>query len=431
MFAALDFSSGTPVAIANNTLNTIEGCASICDNSGNLLFYTDGSTVWNKNQQVMPNGTGLLGGSSSTQAALIIPQPGTLLYYIFTTDETGGPNGLRYSVVDMTLQSGVGDVTQKNVLLLNNVTEKLTAVSDPSGSVYRVAAHEWGTDAFYVYTINASGLLASPVITNTGMVHSTSQIQNTYGQMKFSPDRSRIALAAGYLDTVEVFNFNFSASAPSNPVTLPMGFHVYGLEFSPDGCYLYITTYDPAGTLVQLDLSSGNAAAILASKTVLSIAPDTYALQLAPDDKIYVCKSWSAFLGVIHDPNLQGTACNYVDNGFDLDPNFNGVQSALGLPAFAQSYFGSEGHCPPTGTEEFFTVENNFIYPNPASATLYVPEDAAEAFVYNSTAQTMIHIKSIRSGIDIRMLPPGLYLLRVKYKNGKYFSARFVCTEVN
>src|SRR5689334_11643315 len=76
MQAGLDFNSGSPVPLNNGVINTTEGCSSIADANGNLLFYTDGSTIWNRNHVPMPNGTGLLGNSTTTQAGLIIKQPG-------------------------------------------------------------------------------------------------------------------------------------------------------------------------------------------------------------------------------------------------------------------------------------------------------------------------------------------------------------------
>jgi hypothetical protein len=367
VYAGLHFQSGGPVATPSTTLVTNEGCSSVSDGSGNLLFYTDGISVWNKLHTIMPNGSGLLGGSSSTQAALIVPQPGSnILYYVFTLDEIGGPNGFRYSIVDMSLQGGNGDITSiKNVLVQNNVTEKLTAVKQANGIDYWIAVHEWGTNAFCVYSLTAAGLQLAPVISNTGIVHTTAVIQNTYGQMKFSFCGDRLALAAGYLDTVEVFDFNNATGIVSNPISIPLFDHVYGVEFSGDQHFLYVSNYDPNGTLVQFDLTAGTVAAILASKTVLSLTSDIYALQMASDGKIYVCKSFSTFLGVINDPSIQGTGCNYVDNGIDLDPNFTGTTSALGLPGFVQSNFRTEINCSASAVSEFIKESELSIYPNP------------------------------------------------------------------
>jgi len=53
--AGLDFNSGVPVALLDGQLNTREGCATISDKNGNLLFYTDGITVWNRSHKIMQN----------------------------------------------------------------------------------------------------------------------------------------------------------------------------------------------------------------------------------------------------------------------------------------------------------------------------------------------------------------------------------------
>ena len=83
--AGLNFNTCIPSILTNGELNTHEGVATISDVMGNLLFYTDGITVWNKSHLVMANGTGLYGHPSSTQSAVIVPRPGsTTLYYVFT-----------------------------------------------------------------------------------------------------------------------------------------------------------------------------------------------------------------------------------------------------------------------------------------------------------------------------------------------------------
>ena len=38
----LNFSQGIPQILLNGQLATIEGCSTISDNNGNLIFYTDG-----------------------------------------------------------------------------------------------------------------------------------------------------------------------------------------------------------------------------------------------------------------------------------------------------------------------------------------------------------------------------------------------------
>ena len=99
-----DTNTGTvsPTNAADSTINTNEGCSSISDSNGNLLLYTDGRNVWDKNHQIMPSadynaGSGLLGDPSSTSSGLIVPRPGNPNhYYIFTVDEPHHNNAWAY-----------------------------------------------------------------------------------------------------------------------------------------------------------------------------------------------------------------------------------------------------------------------------------------------------------------------------------------------
>ena len=135
--AGLDFSGDTPLPLHNGQINTYEGCSTISDGAGNLLFYTDGMKVWNRTHMLMKNGTGLAGHPSSTQSGLIIKKPGSeTLYYVFSIDTKDywfevGSFALRYSVVDLSVENGLGEVINKNVLLHAESCEKLAALPVP------------------------------------------------------------------------------------------------------------------------------------------------------------------------------------------------------------------------------------------------------------------------------------------------------------
>lgn len=84
----LDFNSGSPVVLTDGQMNTLEGCATISNTAGQIFLYTDDVTVWDKNHQIMSNGTGLLGSLSSSQLAMIVPKPNSsTLCYVFTSDK--------------------------------------------------------------------------------------------------------------------------------------------------------------------------------------------------------------------------------------------------------------------------------------------------------------------------------------------------------
>ena len=80
--ASLEFNTaGTPVSFLNSAMVAPMGSASISDRQGNLLFYTDGETVWNRLHQVMQNGTAIGGNKLARQPAIIIPKPGSASRY--------------------------------------------------------------------------------------------------------------------------------------------------------------------------------------------------------------------------------------------------------------------------------------------------------------------------------------------------------------
>ncbi|MEO6166636.1 MAG: T9SS type A sorting domain-containing protein [Chitinophagales bacterium] len=433
VMAGLNFSTTIPTVLTDGTITTPEGTACMSDTAGNLLFYTDGITVWNSQHESMPNGTGLLAGSSSTQAALIAKQPGNdNLYYIFTTDEIGGPFGFRYSIVDINLENGLGDVIEKNILLESFVTEKLTAVTTFDGTKIWIVTHDWGTNTFYAHALTAFGVDTDPVISNTGIVHNTSAIQNTYGQMKFSSLGCKLAVAIGYQDTVEIFDFNISTGLISNPVTIPMPDHVYGLEFSPNAANLYVTCYNPMGTLVQFDLTQGSAEAIISSAIALTITPDLYALQLAVDGKIYIAKSYQPYLAIINDPDVNGSGCDLVENGIYLDPNYIGSLSALGFPNFVQSYFDvMHKGCDLATTDEELPAENQLsAFPNPAEdflsfSTTSFNAEPVNIFISDVTGRTQLSLNVTGSQsnvkVDVSLLEGGVYLLKAIQEDKVFF----------
>ncbi|MGL5890786.1 MAG: T9SS type B sorting domain-containing protein, partial [Bacteroidia bacterium] len=163
--AALNFNSGVPVSVPGSAISTVEGCASVSDAAGNLLFYTDGITIWNRNNQPLPGASGtLLGDTTSSNSVIIVPRPGsTVQYYVITADQGGyiTPNaGINYSLIDMTLNSGLGGLVTLNTLLLAPpATEKLAACLHANCTDYWVITHSMGNNQFQAFQLTASGFL--------------------------------------------------------------------------------------------------------------------------------------------------------------------------------------------------------------------------------------------------------------------------------
>ena len=257
---------GTVIPLSDGQLFTNEGCSTISDLNGNLLLYTDGKTVWDRNHVIMPNGVDLFGDPSSTQSGIIIPKPNSsTIFYIFTVDEPhhenaavypngftgayadpnsqnvplgddGFNNGFNYSVVDLSVigtNGSIGDVVSKNNPLITYNTdpfgdeikykcsEKITAISDLGTNSFWVVTHF--VDKFYAFKVDGTGVNTAPVITTIGSnIGLAGYRRNAIGYLKASPDGNKLAVAhqqngteignASFsTGTIELFDFNVSS----------------------------------------------------------------------------------------------------------------------------------------------------------------------------------------------------------------------------
>lgn len=138
----LDFNSNPPVLSRNSGIYAWESTASVSDAQGNVLFYTIGSRIWDRNGNEMPNANGLSGNGpvingipigSGRQSVQIIANPvDPHQYYVFVgSADQDVPGPVYYHLVDMRLNGGNGDVvpTQKNVMILPKGSTEYTAVA--------------------------------------------------------------------------------------------------------------------------------------------------------------------------------------------------------------------------------------------------------------------------------------------------------------
>ncbi|MCS6903823.1 MAG: S8 family serine peptidase [Bacteroidia bacterium] len=345
--AGINFLQGTPRIFYSRIL-TPAGCASISNENGALQFYTDGGVVYHAQHDTMPNGVDLHGGvHKGTQTSIIVPKPGSNnIYYIFTVDSFYNPRGLKYSIVDMSLNGGLGDVTAKNIPLHSPVQEKISAVKHANGCDYWVVVRDASGNKFRSYLVSSAGVSTNPVISSVDHNFPPLPYNNTLtqGQMKFSPDGKRLAIANFGAGRIVVYDFNTATGQVLNTYididlnSIPEG--PYGVEFSPDGKILYATAiYFTTRRVLQFNLQAGSSAAVTASRTVLAQATErTFrSMQLAADGKIYIARFRpnENYLAVINNPNVLGTGCNFVLDG----PNLNEAYALAGLPNFVQSFF--------------------------------------------------------------------------------------------
>ncbi|MES2680017.1 MAG: T9SS type A sorting domain-containing protein [Bacteroidota bacterium] len=329
-YAALDFMNTPPTILASSNMSVVEGCASIANAAGNLLFYTNGVSVWNQANAVMANGTNLSGSLTPTQSSIIIKQPGSSnIYYIFTVGGTTVTPGLCYSIVNMTLAAGMGSVTTKNaVLYAPACKEKLTATLHCNRNDVWIVAVEAGTNNFRSYLLTATGIAANPPVSVAGP-------NSTYftGCMKISPNGRKLGNVTP-TGNVELYDFDNATGFLTNQLILENNSGAYGCEFSPDGTKFYSNHTGP-NRLKQWNICAGATAAIISTAVTFTSSLQLYSMQLAPDNKIYIGRPNQQNLGVINNPNVTGTGCNFVEVGQSVSPRL----TAAGLPNFMGSFF--------------------------------------------------------------------------------------------
>ena len=345
----LDFNPTPPEVFlpqyqAGENFDSDEGSAAISDKNGNLLFYTNGTTVWNQQHRIMSNGTKIYskGTTHSTTQVLIVPIPkNPHLNYIFSIGSQGG--SLSYSLVNMQLENGLGRVTEKDKVLYPFASEKLSIVPHASGDKLWLITHQHNSDAFRVFLIDENGINIQYIESKTGEIHHANveyqeqfiyENTNAIGYLKASPNGRLLAAAIlGTKGLMEIFDFDPETGLVSNGRTIFQDPEKgsYGVAFSPDGSKLY-QSCPYSNEIFQYDMEAGSTESIKTSALLIT-TEGLAALQLGPDGLIYSIGTGAfEYLDVIQNPNARGTAANYVKNAVYLQ----GRKARLGLPEFNQ-----------------------------------------------------------------------------------------------
>jgi gliding motility-associated-like protein len=360
---SLGFSSGAPMLGVGSEMQTAEGCASISDEAGNLLFYTNGGgrdpiqsggqpsgKIWNRLNEVMYDMSFTEGGGwSAAQSSIIFPKPEDAgKYYLFTMEEAefdiggtvpGQPlgRGLSYFVVDMALNGGLGGVEAYAEGIYLPTYEGLCAVGHPNGIDYWVVVHQNDQSGFAVLPVTANGV-GNPILYDFNRPNS--------GLIKASPDGQWLSASSG--DSLALYRFDWITGELSSPLLLP---GVSQAEFSANSRYLYGTASANSRTILRFDLEAPD---VPASQALLAILPETigsaFALltgyfQLGPDRNIYFfapyadAAGWRYYLSAITCANTGGI----LDANFLLLKETDGTGLPFfGLPNFPAQWLADE-----------------------------------------------------------------------------------------
>ena len=419
--------------------------ASICDKEGNLLFYSNGCAVLNREAKIMPDGDSLnydiwqdLSGWNDcirlgypgTQNIMILNDPGNENEYyiihkprVFESWENHSMKYMWYSKVDMNLDNGKGDVTKKNIDLYSerqSLSSYLTAIK-----------HANGNDWWIIQPIQDSNIYVRFLIDETGIHKETDQSigkvfdwnASASGTAKFSPDGAKYAYY-NESDGLLLFDFDRSAGVLGNYQRV-VPFDTTGqaifcsVEWSPNSRYIYTATQTK---LHQVDTWEENlkdgVKLIGVYDGTKNPFPNTFFLMAqGPDCRIYMCStSGNETYHVINKPDELGAACDFVQNGIKL-PYEAGFGS---MPNFPRFRVDEVEKCDPTIVSVFgdyvWYRRDIKVWPNPSTGifNIELPDVGAGKLVVSNINGQVLYEKEVSNiikdeRIDITKYPVGRY----------------------
>ena len=433
-------------------INFSATAANISDSAGNLLFYTNGVTVYNKNHQIMQNGDSLSWtpdiagfltyGSLISQHNLIVPfYNDPTKYYLFHeygftfgSQSYGQQFKLQYSIVDLSYNNGLGKITNKNTTVLTDTLRNggLTACRHANGRDWWLPIKQWRNNKFYMLLVTPNGIqnMGEQAIGDT-----TSLLSDWAGQAMFSPNGNWYANIDGRSE-LNIYGFDRCTGQFTSSLHVPFADTNFssGLAFSANSRFLYAARINK---LHQIDLESAN---ILNSKQIVAVY-DGYTdfgaytsfnfCQLMPDNKIYINSSYTARkLHVIEYPDSLGLACTVNQHSFDL---YRFTQ--LSVPNHYNYYLGAVAgsvcdslglsvSSPEIAAPALRGGLEILVYPNPANDAINISgldlEKSSSVTLQNSLGQIiyMVNVKGGIQKINTSNITNGIYMLKVTNEQG-------------
>lgn len=319
------------------TLDMIGANTSMCDSAGNLLFYTNGIHIYNKNYQIMQNGNSInpgdvMYGAQIPLSVLALPRANHPQQYYLISVEGGlsYPVGLNlhFNLIDMTQNNGKGKVIDRRHTIINDSLYwgNITCTKHANGRDWWIIAPQHERDKYYSVLLQPDSFIVYEYQYEI-------PFDRGGGQAVFSPDGRYYAHIVSVSSAAPAFIIYSEFDRCSGVLSNQKIHHLYdplnfipGINFSPDSRYLYafddkqayqydLTEPDVFDSEVLIAEWNGSSYYVWRNNFMLG--------QLAPDGRIYVNNSnTNVSLHRIRFPNRKGLDCAFVQNDI-ATPNIN------------------------------------------------------------------------------------------------------------
>lgn len=311
-------------------VGSYEGVTTASDDDGNLLFYSNGRSMFTGiGTFVVKTYGGLLSGnegvntvSSSLQGIITVRHPlNPLDYHVFTVDDAVGPtNGLNHFVFDKEghLKDGPIQLTD------SKTTEGIAATRHNNGlDIWVTVMTTNGKYHSFLLTPNGVDTLNSNLNQNGG---STVSGDNERGGLAFSWDGKTFASAhhqnwPNMDKSLMIYDFNNETGEISNGLAVASTAQLWiprDLLFSPDNNRIFFTSYGRSAGFV--DISPRSRDEIINSYTPFGDITYNAALEIGIGGELYIGGS-SGLKRVIGDLN--------TDTSFEIDTFLNSTSNGL------------------------------------------------------------------------------------------------------
>ena len=431
----------------------------ICDANGNFLMSSNGVWIANANNDTMMNGSGLNPGpyvdnwsfgTPNVANNVFVPDPvDSNKYLLFHHTATEfNPSFLPalelfYSEIDITLDGGLGGVTSKNnIVMQDTLGWGIGVCRHANGKSWWVAMMKDSSsfiktilyDSTNSYLINTQDLGYSPkphanVAQLTFSLDGTKFISSTYDNFI---DRNSYLVISDFDRCSGIFSNTQS-------IQLSNGSYLWGLAFSPSGEFAYACTETEIFQVNTTTLAVDTVAVYdgFISPPNSPCCPSTFFnMYLAANGKIYVTSGSSVrHFTEINYPDNAGAACDVQQHAVAIGnyahlaavpnhPNYElGCDTTLGCP------------CLITGIEEANGHDFKFsVSPNPTKGLLkmmyLLPQNHdGELEVIDMTGRIVYQLLlppwSTIQTPDLSFLPGGVYNVAIVSGNSRA-SARIV-----